>query len=408
MSGDESSRTERRLADAMAAFDDGLAAGREISTDGLGESVDPDLLPEWERLAAFLTLVEQAWPRDAAHADRRTEPAAAGPVEHPADADTGPPRCRKLPSIRPFPDPADAGARGLRDCVPRLGPGAAAGSRAQGPAARDPGHARGAEAVPPRGARRRDSGPPQHRSGVRERQRRHRRLYRIGLLPWADARGLAGAAVSAGAGTRRGESDREARPSRRTCPRARRCSPRPQAQQCICCNGLEADGDRTANQSLSGFQPRITDFSLAWLADGQGPKTRSGVPIGSPPYMAPEQAEGRLKAIGPPTDVYGLGCILYELLTVRPPFRGESQLEILKQVIADDPIPPRRLRKDIPIDVESIVLKCLEKDPARRYSTAGALADDLDRFLAGEPTKARPPGRGKRSGAWRSGTPRRV
>ncbi len=109
--------------------------------------------------------------------------------------------------------------------------------------------------------------------------------------------------------------------------------------------------------------------------------------------MSPEQAEGRLKAIGPPTDVYGLGCILHELCVGHPPFRGENQLDTLRRVIADDPIPLRRVRADISLALEAILLKCLEKDPARRYSTARALADDLDRFVAGEPTEARPLGR---------------
>ena len=112
--------------------------------------------------------------------------------------------------------------------------------------------------------------------------------------------------------------------------------------------------------------------------------------------MAPEQAEGRLKAIGPPTDVYALGCILFELLTRRPPFRGESQVEILKKVIAEDPPPPRGARRDIPRELEAIVLKCLEKQPDRRYPSAQDLADDLDRFLSGKPTRARPPGRWKK------------
>ena len=143
----------------------------------------------------------------------------------------------------------------------------------------------------------------------------------------------------------------------------------------------------------SGSSSAITDFSLARIADGLGPETKSGVPFGSPPYMAPEQAEGKLKAIGPQTDVYGLGCILYELVTGNAPFRGEGQLDILRQVIADAPIPLRRIRKDTPVELEAIVLKCLEKDPARCFPSARELADDLDRFLAGEPTRARPRGR---------------
>ena len=114
------------------------------------------------------------------------------------------------------------------------------------------------------------------------------------------------------------------------------------------------------------------------------------MPFGSPPYMAPEQAEGKLTKIGPPADVYGLGCILYELLTGEPPFCGETQLDTLRQVIADDPLPPRRRRPDLPVEVEAIVLKCLEKDPNRRYASARELADDLDRFLAGDPIRARP------------------
>ncbi len=161
----------------------------------------------------------------------------------------------------------------------------------------------------------------------------------------------------------------------------------------LCDDAVADELAQADNDSLSDFQPRITDFSLAWIADGEGPKTLSGVPFGSPPYMAPEQAEGRLKAIGPPTDVYALGCILYELLTGRPPFRGESQVEVLKKVIAEDPRSLRRTRRDIPPELEAIALKCLEKQPERRYPSAQDLADDLDRFLSGKPTRARPPSR---------------
>ena len=149
---------------------------------------------------------------------------------------------------------------------------------------------------------------------------------------------------------------------------------------------------------LADLVPRVTDFSLAKIVDLEGDPTKSGVPIGSPPYMAPEQAEGRTRAIGPATDVYALGCILYEVLCKRTPFQGETALETLRQVLADDPPPPRRLRRDIPVALEGIVLKCLEKDPPRRYASARDLADDLDRFLAGEPTKRdrRPVGRPSR------------
>jgi len=144
---------------------------------------------------------------------------------------------------------------------------------------------------------------------------------------------------------------------------------------------------------LADLVPRVTDFSLAKIVELEGDPTKSGVPIGSPPYMAPEQAEGKQSAIGPATDVYALGCVLYEVLCGRTPFQGETALETLRQAVADDPPPPRRLRPDIPAALEGIVLKCLEKVSARRYPSARALAEDLGRFLDGRPTLARPPGR---------------
>ena len=156
--------------------------------------------------------------------------------------------------------------------------------------------------------------------------------------------------------------------------------------------GSAARSDQDEFGRLSGFEPRITDFSLAKLADGLGPDTQSGVPFGSPPYMAPEQAEGKLSKIGPTADVYGLGCILYELLTGKAPFCGETQLDTLRQVIASDPVAPRRVRRDLPVALETVVVKCLQKEPVRRYTSACELADELERFLAGEPIQARPPG----------------
>jgi eukaryotic-like serine/threonine-protein kinase len=145
-----------------------------------------------------------------------------------------------------------------------------------------------------------------------------------------------------------------------------------------------------ADDELAGFIPRLTDFGLAKLADDDGGDSRSGVAVGSPPYMAPEQAAGRLRDLGPATDVYALGATLFEVLTGRPPFRGQTPPETIRQVIDDDPIAARLLRPDVPRDLETICLCCLQKDIARRYPTAAALAADLGRFLAGQPIQARP------------------
>ncbi len=135
--------------------------------------------------------------------------------------------------------------------------------------------------------------------------------------------------------------------------------------------------------------PKISDFGLAKRLDGASSATQTGEILGTPCYMAPEQAEGKKDSIGPLTDVYGLGAILYELLTGRPPFRGASPLETIRMVAAAEPIPPTRLAPSVPRDLEAICLKCLEKTPRRRYGSAGELADDLRRFLNGQPVHAR-------------------
>jgi hypothetical protein len=145
--------------------------------------------------------------------------------------------------------------------------------------------------------------------------------------------------------------------------------------------------------------PKITDFGLAKKLDEAG-QTQSGAVIGTPSYMAPEQAGGKSAEIGPGADVYALGAILYECLTGRPPFKAATALDTIVQVVSDEPVPPAQLQPKTPRDLETICLKCLHKEPARRYVSAVALADDLHRFQNGEVIAARPVGRLERAAKW--------
>jgi hypothetical protein len=151
--------------------------------------------------------------------------------------------------------------------------------------------------------------------------------------------------------------------------------------------------------SMDGWVPKITDFGLAKKRDESSDLTVSGVVMGTPGYMAPEQADGRTRDIGPAADIYALGVILYELLTGRTPFRGTT-MEILDQVRHAPPTPPRRLEPEVPAPLETICLKCLEKDPGRRYGSASALAADLKCFLEDKPILARPVGPLDRLALW--------
>ena len=146
--------------------------------------------------------------------------------------------------------------------------------------------------------------------------------------------------------------------------------------------------------------PKITDFGVAKSLENESGATQTGQVLGTPSYMAPEQAAGAANRVGPTVDVYALGATLYDLLTGRPPFAGSSVLDTLELVRTREPVPPGQLAGNVPRDLETIALKCLQKDPARRYESAGLLADDLRRFLDGKPIVARPVGSVERTWRW--------
>ena len=149
---------------------------------------------------------------------------------------------------------------------------------------------------------------------------------------------------------------------------------------------------------LGDLTPKITDFGLAKRLDEQD-HTQTGAVMGTPSYMPPEQAQGK-KDVGPAADIYALGAILYECLTGRPPFRAATSYDTLRQVITEEPVPPRQLNSRVPVDLETICLKCLQKDSGRRYGSAVHLAQELNRWLTGEPITARPTGRLERAVRW--------
>jgi serine/threonine protein kinase/WD40 repeat protein len=164
---------------------------------------------------------------------------------------------------------------------------------------------------------------------------------------------------------------------------------------------LELDGEASANDQgfssnrhapLSRYRPYITDFGLAKDPHSSQRLTRTGITLGTPWYMAPEQARGKREEIGQAADLYALGAILYEMLTGRPPFAAENAADALAQLLHEEPISPAQLRPSLPRDLVTICLKCLEKQPRKRYRSAGALAEDLRRFQAGEPILTRPIG----------------
>jgi WD40 repeat protein/tRNA A-37 threonylcarbamoyl transferase component Bud32 len=150
----------------------------------------------------------------------------------------------------------------------------------------------------------------------------------------------------------------------------------------------------------AGGSPKIADFGLAKLFCAGGGLTTTGAILGTPGYMSPEQASGERQAVGPATDVYALGVILYELLTGTVPFSGTTPLQVLRQIVSDPPPPPSSRVRRLDRDLATVCLKCLEKEPHRRYASAEALADDLGRYLAGEPVAAWPVGSAERAWRW--------
>lgn len=158
--------------------------------------------------------------------------------------------------------------------------------------------------------------------------------------------------------------------------------------------------DHSAISDLQSVIPKIADFGLAKQLDLDSGQTRSGAIMGTPSYMAPEQARGESKLVGPAADIYALGAILYQMLTGRPPFKGLTPVDTLMQVTADEPVPPSQLQPKVPRDLETICLKCLRKEIGKRYASADELAQELRRYLDGRPIQARPVGWRERTTKW--------
>lgn len=165
-----------------------------------------------------------------------------------------------------------------------------------------------------------------------------------------------------------------------------------QSNQATAIPNLEGDDSNAEDSETERLLAKISDFGLARFLTDDNRQTRSGYAIGTPSYMAPEQTSGRPESIGTPADIYGLGTVLYEMLTGRPPFDGESVIQTVMMVRRDQPVAPSQINPHVPRDLETICLKCLEKEPKHRFASAAELSRDLKRYLTGRPVKARPVG----------------
>ncbi len=240
----------------------------------------------------------------------------------------------------------------------------------------------------------------EHRAAPRSRRGARPAVLLAGVLRRRLAHRLAQEAASSAA--RIGASDRDAGAGDALRASAWRGASRSETGERPSCR-LRLRGEQLGpyREAASGGEvPKITDFGLAKRIDAEARDvSQSGAIMGTASYMAPEQAAGKVHDTGPAADVYGLGALLYECLTGRPPFEG-PQHAVLLSVLSDEPVPPSRLVAKVPSDLETICLKCLSKDPARRYGSAEELANDLRRFQADEPIRARPVGAMERAIKW--------